>query len=74
MLRLALSPNGDPVPFADLMNLETITDDTFRSTTQAYAPSGGAYGGHVFAQAVWAAAQTVKRGFLVHVCGLLPDL
>jgi len=25
-------------------------------------------GGHVYAQAVWAASQTVGEGFVVHVC------
>lgn len=28
----------------------------------------GTYGGHVFAQAAWAAAQTVDEGYLIHVC------
>jgi acyl-CoA thioesterase len=27
----------------------------------------GTYGGHVFAQAAWAAAQTVEEGYLIHV-------
>jgi acyl-CoA thioesterase len=27
----------------------------------------GTYGGHVFAQAAWAAAQTVGEGYLIHV-------
>lgn len=53
------------------MRLEKIDATTFRSTAKAYGPTGGengAYGGHVFAQSVWAAAQTVKEGFVVHVC------
>jgi acyl-CoA thioesterase len=63
--------NGEVVPFAELMRLEKIDESTFRSTVSAYAPTGGengAYGGHVYAQSVWAAAQTVKEGFVVHVC------
>jgi hypothetical protein len=28
---------------------------------------GRAYGGHVYAQAAWAAAQTVPEGFVLHV-------
>jgi len=28
---------------------------------------GRAYGGHVYAQAAWAAAQTVPKGFVIHV-------
>jgi acyl-CoA thioesterase II len=60
---------GEVVPFAELMRLEKIDENTFRSTVSAYAPTGGengAYGGHVYSQSVWAAAQTVKEGFVVH--------
>lgn len=74
-MKLALAANDGSVPFAKLMELEKLTEDTFRSTTRAYSPSSGpgarrAYGGHVYSQAVWAAAQTVKTGFLIHVCVL----
>lgn len=58
------------VSFEELMKLEKIDDHTFRSVTRAYAPTGGqngTYGGHVYAQAAWAAAQTVEDGFLLHV-------
>jgi acyl-CoA thioesterase len=62
------------LPFVDLMRLETINDVTFRSTAQPFCPggthiksAGRAYGGHVYAQAVWAAAQTVPEGFVLHV-------
>lgn len=61
---------GRVLPFDQVMQLETIDDRTFRSVTKAYAPTGGengAYGGHVYAQAAWAAAQTVEEGFLIHV-------
>ncbi|PSN61805.1 acyl-CoA thioesteras-like protein [Corynespora cassiicola Philippines] len=57
------------LPFDRLMQLETIDDRTFRSVSKAYSPTGGengTYGGHVFAQAAWAAAQTVDEGFLIH--------
>jgi hypothetical protein len=60
---------GEVIPFAELMRLEKIDERTFRSTVSAYAPTGGengAYGGHVYSQSVWAAAQTVKEGFVVH--------
>lgn len=55
--------------FADLMKLQRLDDNTFQSLTKAFSPGNEttAYGGHVFAQAVWAAAQTVKEGFVVHV-------
>ena len=71
------------VPFRDLrrlapevgeteidIELEKIDAWTFRSIAKAYSPTGGengTYGGHVFAQAAWAAAQTVDEGFLIHV-------
>jgi acyl-CoA thioesterase len=59
------------LPFNEVMQLEKIDDGTFRSITKAYSPTGGengTYGGHVYAQAAWAAAQTVDSGFLIHVC------
>jgi acyl-CoA thioesterase len=60
--------------FDKLIELERIDDWTFRSIIQAYTPTegeSGTYGGHVFAQAAWAAAQTVKEGFLIHAsCSL----
>ena len=69
-------PPLDPysaVSFMELMKLETINDRTFRSATRAFQPGGKlhtsrTFGGHVYAQAVLAAARTVKQGFLVHVC------
>ncbi|KAF2451393.1 acyl-CoA thioesteras-like protein [Karstenula rhodostoma CBS 690.94] len=60
---------GCALPFDQVMQLEKIDDGTFRSVTKAYSPTGGengTYGGHVYAQAVWAAAQTVDDGFLIH--------
>ena len=72
------------VPFVDLMRLETINDVTYRSIAQPFNPGGNivksmgrAYGGHVYAQAAWAAAQTVPASFVLHnVSGsfLLPGL
>lgn len=62
------------------MALEKINSSTYRSVTAAFEPGGGshrpwinghkprAFGGHVYAQAVYAAAQTVAKGFVVHVC------
>ena len=62
------------LPFVDLMRLETIDEVTFRSKAQPFCPggthirsAGRAYGGHVYAQAAWAAAQTVPEGFVLHV-------
>ncbi len=46
----------------------TGADDTFMSKQVAWCPVGAAaYGGHVYAQAVWAAAQSVEAGLVVHV-------
>jgi hypothetical protein len=59
------------LPFDKVIELETIDAWTFRSIVKAYSPTGGengTYGGHVFAQAAWAAAQTVAEGLLIHVC------
>ena len=58
------------IPFVDLIALEKIDETTYRSIALPFAPngSGRAYGGHVYAQAVWAAAHTVDTGFVVHVC------
>lgn len=58
------------LPFDKVMQLEKIDNQTFRSVVKAYSPTGGengTYGGHVYAQAAWAAAQTVDEGFLIHV-------
>ncbi|QIW95765.1 hypothetical protein AMS68_001283 [Peltaster fructicola] len=61
------------LPFADLMKLEKIDQDTYRSVAKAFCPGGihprahgVTYGGHVYAQAAWAAAQTVPTGFVLH--------
>ena len=62
------------VSFVELMRLETINDVTYRSTAQPFCPGGNivnsmgrAYGGHVYAQAAWAAAQTLPEGgFVLH--------
>ncbi|KAH8724942.1 acyl-CoA thioesterase-like protein [Phaeosphaeriaceae sp. PMI808] len=57
------------LPFDKVVELEKIDDWTFRSIVKAYSSTGGengTYGGHVFAQAAWAAAQTVGEGYLIH--------
>lgn len=68
------SEDGKPVSFEILMAIERINDHTFRSLTKAFEPGGDplnknrAYGGHVYAQAIWAAAHTVLEGFVISVC------
>ncbi|CZR57228.1 uncharacterized protein PAC_07118 [Phialocephala subalpina] len=77
--------NPPRLSFVELMKLERLEsnekgngnegtgreEEKFMSVNPAYSPGFGAsYGGHVFAQAVWAAAQTVggdgERGMCVH--------
>lgn len=69
--------DGRPVSFEELMELERINDTTYRSLTQAFEPGAPtspssvppkAYGGHVYAQAVWAASHTVAEDFVVNAC------
>ena len=71
VVRPYFTPIKAVLPFDKLIELETIDAVTFRSIVKAYSPTGGengTYGGHVFAQAAWAAAQTVTEGLLIHVC------
>ena len=63
------------LPFADLIKLEKIDSVTFKSIALPFSPGGQldaavprAYGGHPYAQAAWAACQTVEEGFLLYVC------
>jgi hypothetical protein len=55
------------VGFAELMALEKVRrgdgdgEDVYVSTTPAWSPgNGAAFGGHVFAQAVWAACLDLR--------------
>jgi len=68
------------IGLATLFELEKIDDQTYQSAYPAYSPGGGvrAFGGHVYAQAVLAAAKTVEGGFVCHVrdyplSSLLPE-
>ncbi|KAI9742093.1 MAG: hypothetical protein M1834_000483 [Cirrosporium novae-zelandiae] len=56
------------ISFKDLMSLDQLSDMTFRSKVRPFDPgaSNRAYGGHVYAQAVYAAAQTIRPTFVVH--------
>lgn len=68
--------NGNaPIPFAELMKLDKVDENTFRSIALPHCPGGQlpravgvTYGGHVFSQAAWAACQTVKDELLLYVC------
>jgi len=65
--------------FVDLMALESLDSPSeskvengtcikrFMNINAIFNPgSGQAFGGHVYAQAVWAASQTVEPGMVVH--------
>lgn len=56
--------------FVDLMAVEKLDDWTYRSIAKPFSPSAAtaAYGGHVFAQSVYAASKTVKEGMVCCVC------
>lgn len=63
-----------PMTFTDLMSVfllaSSLETETFMSVSPSFCPDGGvgaAFGGHVYAQAVWAAAHTVGSGMVVHV-------
>ncbi|GME25875.1 Acyl-CoA thioesterase II [Neofusicoccum parvum] len=70
---IPIPPDG--CDFAELMALEKIGENTFRSIAKP-CPGGPrvidgknyitTYGGHVYAQAAWAAAQTVGEGCVIH--------
>lgn len=62
---------GDkPISFKRLMALRKTGHDTFSSLTAAWPPRTSlkrAFGGHVYAQAMYAASRTVEKGMVVHV-------
>lgn len=62
--------NGNEyISFARLIALEPISSDVYRSKALAFGPAQGnrTYGGHVYMQACYAAAQTVAKGMVLHV-------
>jgi acyl-CoA thioesterase len=60
---------GRPASFRRLMALQQTGPDTFESLTPAWPPGDHmrAFGGHVYAQAMYAASKTVEEGLVVHV-------
>jgi hypothetical protein len=57
------------ISLTTLFAVTRIDDWTYESSYPAYSPGNGvrSFGGHFFAQAVVAAAETVNPGFVVHV-------
>lgn len=60
------------LPFVDLMEVHKIDKWTYQSVAKPFAPGAGtvAFGGHVYAQAVYAASKTLKHeeGRVICVC------
>ena len=61
-----------PMSFKRLMALERVKEGVFRSIAPAWPPGDGTttFGGHVYAQAAYAASKTVGKGLHLHVCTL----
>ena len=70
-------PNSE-TSLVDLFALKKVPgkEETYMSLTPAWASGGAwsAFGGHVYAQSIWAAAQEVPDGQVVHVSYLLLQL
>ena len=67
---MAPPENGNEyIDFAKLIALDKIDATTFRSKALAFSPANGnrTYGGHVYMQSCYAAAQTVPKGMALHV-------
>ena len=58
----------DPISFKRMIALKPIGNDVFESLSSGFPPTAVArtYGGHVFAQAAFAAAKTVAKGQYIH--------
>jgi hypothetical protein len=67
--QFALLAGDKPISFRRLMALRQIGRDTFASLKAAWPPTAlkRAFGGHVYAQAMYAASRTVEKGMVVHV-------
>lgn len=66
------------LPFVDLIKLDKVDEFKYQSIELPFSPGGRlrqskkrSYGGHVYAQAAWAACQTVKESLLIYVCKYL---
>ncbi|KAK5170269.1 uncharacterized protein LTR77_004855 [Saxophila tyrrhenica] len=66
---MAPPENGnEKIDFTKLIALDKLDSTTFRSKALAFGPANGnrTYGGHVYMQACYAAAQTVPKGMALH--------
>ena len=59
-----------PTSFIRMIGIKSTGQDIFESLSSGYPPTAAprTYGGHVFAQAAWAASQTVQKGMFIHNC------
>ena len=67
---MAPPENGNEyIPFTQLIALEKLSSNTYKSTALAFGPAGAnrTYGGHVYMQACYAAAQTIPKDMVLHV-------
>jgi acyl-CoA thioesterase-2 len=62
---LGLVRTAEALSLAELLDLERLEDDLFRSVATFHDPEG-LYGGQVLAQSLRAASMTVGEGFLAH--------
>lgn len=74
--RVPLPDQKVPITWAKQMSLEKVNDTTFKSLAgtpyASFVNRNGeqrprAYGGHVYAQAAYAASKTVPEDFIIHV-------
>ncbi|KAH0844499.1 hypothetical protein FOPE_10050 [Fonsecaea pedrosoi] len=67
--RFEVLQGNKPISFRRLMALKRVDDNVFESLTPAWppAPFRRAFGGHVYAQAMYAASKTVEPGLVVHL-------
>ena len=59
-----------PISFARMIAVKSLGGDVFESLSSGYPPTAVArtYGGHVCAQAAYAASKTVAKGLFIHNC------
>jgi acyl-CoA thioesterase len=59
-----------PISFAQMISVKDMGHDVFESVSSGYPPTAASrtYGGHVYAQAAYAASKTVAKGMCIHNC------
>ncbi|RDW57719.1 hypothetical protein BP5796_12520 [Coleophoma crateriformis] len=64
------SKRKHPNSFARMIAVRALGSNIFESVSSAYPPTATSrtYGGHVYAQAAYAASKTVAKGMFIHNC------